>query len=275
MNPYRQTGYTFGSTTRDQAIILQAMVNLNMQQEAFQMLEKISSALSSQEWMSTQTTAFALLAACDYVKHFVGKVDGLDFSIQQAGKTEKITLTRTVYQQEIPVNHEKASVKVSNNSQNQVYARLITSSAPYHVVSKRVMSGLLMNIRYYDAAGNPIDVEQMKQGTDITAEISIKNTGITGTYQNLALSYLLPSGFEIINDRLTGNSSAFKEADYVDIRDDRYYVYFSLKQEQTKTFKFRFNAAFPGVFTQPAITCEAMYDHSIEAVLPGGKVEIR
>ncbi len=275
VNPYRQTGYTFGSTTRDQAIILQAMVNLNMQQEAFQMLEKISSALSSQEWMSTQTTAFALLAACDYVKHFVGKVDGLDFSIQQAGKTEKITLTRTVYQQEIPVNHEKASVKVSNNSQNQVYARLITSSAPYHVVSKRVMSGLLMNIRYYDAAGNPIDVEQMKQGTDITAEISIKNTGITGTYQNLALSYLLPSGFEIINERLTGNSSAFKEADYVDIRDDRYYVYFSLKQEQTKTFKFRFNAAFPGVFTQPAITCEAMYDHSIEAVLPGGKVEIR
>ncbi|MCM1030516.1 MAG: MG2 domain-containing protein [Oscillibacter sp.] len=275
VTPYRQTGYTFGSTTRDQAIILQAMVNLNMQQEAFRMLEKISSALSSQEWMSTQTTAFALLAACDYVKHFVGKVDGLDFSIQQAGNTQKITLTRTVYQQEIPVKNEKAAVKVGNNSQNQVYARLITSSAPYHVVNKRIMSGLLMDIRYYDAAGNPVDLQQLKQGTDITAEISIKNTGVTGTYQNLALSYLLPSGFEIINDRLTGNTSAFKEADYVDIRDDRYYVYFSLKQEQTKTFKFRLNAAFPGIFTQPAITCEAMYDHSIEAVLPGGKVEIR
>ncbi len=273
--PYRQTGYTFGSTTRDQALILQAMVNLNMQPEAFRMLEKISSALSSQEWMSTQTTAFALLAACDYVKHFVGKADGLDFSVQQGGDTKKITLTRTVYQQEIPVKDEKAAVKVSNNSQNQIYARLITSSAPYHVVSKRLMSGLLMNIRYYDAAGNPVNVHEIKQGTDITAEISIKNTGVTGTYQNLALSYLLPSGFEIINDRLTGNTSAFKEADYVDIRDDRYYVYFSLKQEQVKTFKFRFNAAFPGIFTQPAVTCEAMYDHSIEAVLPGGKVEIR
>lgn len=271
---YRQTGYTFGSTTRDQAIILQAMVNLNMQPEAFRMLEKISAALSSQEWMSTQTTAFALLSVCDYVKYFVGKTDGLDLTVQQAGKTQKINQSRTVYQQEISVNHEKATVEVSNNSQNQVYARLITSSAPYHVVNKRLMSGLLMNIRYYDSAGNPIDMLHLKQGTDIIAEISIKNTGVTGTYQNLALSYLLPSGFEIINDRLTGNTSAFKEADYVDIRDDRYYVYFSLKQEQSKTFRFRFNAAFPGIFTQPAISCNAMYDNSIEAVLPGGKVKI-
>lgn len=275
VNPYRQTGYTFGSTTRDQALILQAMVNLDMQQEAFRMLEKIASSLSSQEWMSTQTTAFALLAVCDYVKHFVGQIDGLDLSIRQGEKTQKITLSRTVYQQEIPVNHEKAAVKVSNDSRSQVYARLITTSAPYHEVTKRLMSGLLMNIRYYDPAGNPVSVQELRQGTDITAEISIRNTGVTGTYQNLALSYLLPSGFEIINDRITGNTSAFKEADYVDIRDDRYYVYFSLKQEQTKTFRFRFNAAFPGIFTQPAITCEAMYDHSIEAVLPGGKIEIR
>lgn len=275
VSPYRQTGYTFGSTTRDQAIILQAMVNLGMQKEAFQMLEKVSAALSSNKWMSTQTTAFALLSVCDYVKHFVGKIDGLNLSLKLAGKTQNITLTRTVYQQEIPVLNEKSSVQVTNDSKSNVYARLITSSAPYHVVTKRLMSGLLMSIRYYDAAGNPINIEQVKQGTDITAEISILNTGQIGTYQNLALSYLLPSGFEIINDRLTGNTSAFKEADYADIRDDRYYIYFSLKQNQSKTFKFRFNAAFPGIFTQPAITCNAMYDNSIEAVLPGGKVSIQ
>lgn len=275
VNPYRQTGYTFGSETRDQAIILQAMVNLGMQKEAFQMLEKVSKALSSGEWMSTQTTAFALLAVSDYVKHFVGKINGLHLSLKQSGKMQNITLTRTVFQQEIPVENEKSSVEVTNNSQSQVYARLITSSAPYHVVSKRLMSGLLMNIRYADAAGNPVDIRNIGQGSDITAEISIKNTGQIGTYQHLALSYLLPSGFEIINDRLTGNSSAFREADYADIRDDRYYVYFSLKQGQTKTFKFRFNAAFPGVFTQPAISCQAMYDNSIEAILPGGKVNIK
>lgn len=275
VEPYRQTGYTFGSTTRDQAIILESMVNLGMQEEAFQLLEKISGALSSNQWMSTQTTAFALMAVCDYVKQFVGRVDGLDLSINIAGKTENIQLTKTVYQQEIPIVHEKSSVQVKNNSTNHVYARLITVSAPYHIVTQRLMSGLLMNVRYYDDKGQTVNIRQLKQGTDITAEISIQNTGNIGTYQNLALSYLLPSGFEIINDRLTGNTSAFREADYADIRDDRYYIYFNLKQNQTKTFRFRFNAAFRGDFMQPAITCSAMYDNAIEAVLPGGEVHIK
>jgi uncharacterized protein YfaS (alpha-2-macroglobulin family) len=102
----------------------------------------------------------------------------------------------------------------------------------------------------------------------------VTNTGTVGAYENLALSYLLPSGFEIINDRLSGDLSAYKDADYVDIRDDRYYLYFGLKQNETKTFKFRFNAAFPGTYIRPAIECSAMYDNSIEAALPGGMVKI-
>ena len=84
-----------------------------------------------------------------------------------------------------------------------------------------------------------------------------------------------PSG-SVAKDRLklTGNTSAWKEAEYVDIRDDRFYVYFSLEQNQSKTFRFRCNAAFRGEYMLPAIYCSAMYDNSIQAILPGGKVKI-
>lgn len=47
VTPYRETGGTFGSTTRDNALILQSMVILNMQQDAYRMLEKISKAMGS------------------------------------------------------------------------------------------------------------------------------------------------------------------------------------------------------------------------------------
>lgn len=275
VTPYRQTGGTFGSDTRDKAIMLQSMVSLDMQQDAWQMLEQISAVLSSKEWLSTQTIAFALLAATDYVEKFVGKLDGLNFQVKENGKTKNIQTDKTVWQQELPVNKPEIKAEIENTSKSILYARLITSSAPYEVVTERSMSGLSMNITYSNDQGKPVDISNVKQGTDITAEITIRNTGISGTYDNLALSYLLPSGFEIINDRLTGNTQAFKGADYVDIRDDRYYVYFDLAQDHTKTFHFRFNAAFPGDYTRPAIQCSAMYDNSIQAVLPGGKTVIR
>lgn len=274
VSPYYQTGYTFGSALRDKALILQAMVHLRMQQPAWNMLEQISQALSSSEWLSTQTTAFALLTVSGYVQEYVGKITGLQLEITTDGKKQTVQLEKTVYQQPLSIRDGKTQAKVKNESPSQLYVRIIGSSAPFQVVTERLMSGLQMDISYYNNAGQPVSIRHLPQSTDVTAEIHIKNTGVTGTYENLALSYLLPSGFEIINDRLTGNTQAFREASYADIRDDRYYVYFNLKQNETKTFKFRFNAAFPGTFIQPAIHCSAMYDPDIEAVLPGGWVHI-
>ena len=275
VSPYRQTGGTFGSDIRDKAIILQSMIYLGMQDEAYQMLEQISAALSSNNWLSTQTTAFALLAATEYVAKFVGNTDGLKAEIQTQGQTINIQTNKTFQQEQLTIRKEESSASVKNTGTNTLYIRLITSSAPYQVVTEQILSGLSMNIRYYDDKGQSVDINNLLQGTDVTAKISVRNTGMTGTYDNLALTYLLPSGFEIINDRLTGNTQAFKDTDYVNIRDDGYDIYFSLNQNQTKTFEFRFNAAFAGDYLRPAIQCSAMYDDRIQAVLPGGKTVIR
>ncbi|MCC8172978.1 MAG: hypothetical protein LIO65_00855 [Odoribacter sp.] len=274
VDPYRQTGGTFGSSTRDKAIILQSIVSLDMQEEAYRILEQISADLSKNQWMSTQTTAYALLAASDYVNHFVGKLDAVKVDVKDVnGKTENVNIKTTVHQQELPIKDGKSSVQVKNNSQATLYVRQVTSGVPLDVVTDQIMSNLSMNVVYY-AEGKRINPDSIAQGTDVIAEISIRNTGTTGLYENLALNFLLPSGYEIINDRLTGNDDAFKNADYFDIRDDRYYVYFSLQTNQLKTFTFRFNAAFPGNYLQPAIQCSAMYDDTIEAVLPGGRMTI-
>lgn len=272
--PYWETGNTLGSSVRDKAIILESMVRLDLQQDAFRMLQQIAAALSSGEWMSTQTTAFALLSVTDYVKRYVGEIGGINIEITTGGKMESVETDKTVYQQILPLKDEKSQVTVKNKGKGNLYVRVINQWIPYGIIKEQVASGLSMSIKYYNAQNQPISIHQLPQGTDVIAEISIKNTGLTGGYQNLALSYLLPSGFEIINDRLTGNTDAFKEADYTDIRDDRYYVYFDLKQNQTKVFRFHFNAAYPGTYIRPAIVCNAMYNNNIEAILPGGETTI-
>lgn len=274
VDPYSQTGGTFGSALRDKAIMLQSMVYLNLQKDAREMLEQLSATLSSPQWLSTQTTAFALLAVSEYVEKFVGATDGIQGQITGNGISEKIRTTKTVYQQAFPPRQSIVKVQAQNTGSNAFYARLISSVIPYHTVRERIMSGLSLQITYTDDKGQKIDMDKVAQGTDITAVLTVTNTGITGTYHNLALNYLLPSGCEIINDRLTGNTQAFQGADHADIRDDRYYVYFSLEQGKSKTFRFRFNAAFPGSYDRPAIQCSAMYDNNIQAILPGGRTVI-
>ena len=56
-----------------------------------------------------------------------------------------------------------------------------------------------------DADGNPIDVAKLEQGTEFIAEVTVVHPGMRSWYENLALSQVFPSGWEINNLRLTGD----------------------------------------------------------------------
>ena len=95
-------------------------------------------------------------------------------------------------------------------------------------------------------------------------------------YQELALSQIFPSGWEIINTRMD-NIEAFKASnrpDYQDIRDDRVNTFFGLAEGRSETYRVQLNAAYQGRFYLPAVSCEAMYDNSINARVPGRWVEV-
>jgi uncharacterized protein YfaS (alpha-2-macroglobulin family) len=85
----------------------------------------------------------------------------------------------------------------------------------------------------------------------------------------IALVVPLPASWEILNYRLSGeSSSSFK---YQDIRDDRVMSYFDLGRGQSKTLSFRVNRTYAGVYFRPAIHAYAMYDESIRALIPGSR----
>ena len=273
--PYRETGGTYGSTVRDYALILQSMVILDKPQDARRMLSKISKAMGSSEWYNTQETAFALHAAAAFVQKYLGSQQGVQATVTTLAdsKTQEIRGDKTIWQIPLSIRDGQADVSVRNNSEGNLFARRITTASSLDIITEKVSSALAMDIRYYNAQSTPINIRHLKQGEDLTIEITVKNTGITGNYNALALTCLLPSGFEIINERLTGNVT-LPNADHFDIRDDRFYVYFSLPQGQSKTFRFRCNAAFRGEYILPAIQCSAMYDNSIQAITPGCKITI-
>jgi len=123
--------------------------------------------------------------------------------------------------------------------------------------------------------GSRINPENIEQGTDFLYVVRVSNPGTSGDVENLALTQLIPSGWEIRNTRLEGNAVHEKDIpDYRDIRDDRVMSYFDLDAGETKQFVVVVHAAFPGQYYLPPVSCEAMYNRDVRARLGGSVVEV-
>ena len=124
--------------------------------------------------------------------------------------------------------------------------------------------------------GGILDVQELTQGTDFAAEVTITNPGLRGDYEELAITQIFPSGWEILNNRLDDTDQYFNgpKPEYVDIRDDRVLTYFDLKRNERVTFKIFLNASYRGEFYMPAVSVEAMYDNSIASNTKGKWVKV-
>jgi hypothetical protein len=96
---------------------------------------------------------------------------------------------------------------------------------------------------------------------------------------NVAVTDLLPAGFEIENPRLTEttNYSFITNAstpEYMDIRDDRMNIYTSFSGSRTRTFYYMVRAVSAGVHQYSPVVAEAMYNADYYSASGGGKVRI-
>jgi uncharacterized protein YfaS (alpha-2-macroglobulin family) len=268
---------TFGSSDRDQAMILETLTLLNERTKSFALVKILSDALNSNSWMSTQTTAYCLLSIAKYA---AGEKGAKEIAIEytDAGRTQKVTSKMPVWQADLSVADKTGKDKVSfkNTSATSLYVRITASGIPAPGNEKANAHGLEITAKFVNENGSEIDVSRLQQGTDFKAVMTVYNPGGMGTYTNMILSEIFPSGWEIVNTRLNDDNAATERTnyDYIDIRDDRVYTYFSINPGTRKTFVVQLSAAYRGRFYLPAFSCEAMYDASIAANTEGKWVEV-
>ncbi len=121
---------------------------------------------------------------------------------------------------------------------------------------------ITMTVNYTDKNGNPVNLTNLAAGTDLRVQMTVNNPS---EYQvtELALSYYLPSGWELVNDRVNGEMTGNEGAKHIDLRDDRAYFYFDLMPRSKKTFTLKANATYEGNYMIPAVRCEDMYNNEI------------
>lgn len=274
---YSSTDMTYGSDVRDEAMILETLVLLDDKPRAAMVMSNVAQRLGSEEWMSTQTTAYALLAISRLTGRFTdNKV--LEFNYTINGQTAGYRSSSRIAQIPVKVQGRTAgNVNVSNKTGQLLYTRLILRGQPEIGDQTAEESNLNIEVVYKDLKGKTLDPLRMEQGTDFKAEVTIINPGLLGNYEQMALSQIFPSGWEILNTRMDENditTSAYSIPRYQDVRDDRVYTYFSLGARQKVTYVVLLNASYLGKFYLPGVSCEAMYDGRIRARQPGKWVEV-
>ncbi len=292
---YKELGWTYGSDQRDQAIILECISVIGNRVRGASLSKKIAKALSSSEWMSTQTTGYSLIAIAKYAGVDKGEDTKMDFRFRiDGGKWQDATSTKPIYQVELNAGKSlEGRVEVKNKSGKLIFARVMTEGIPVKGDQDKSQNDLRMTIKYLDMDGEPINPDGIEQGTDFMAEIKLTNPGTKGDLDELALTQIFPSGWEIHNARMTGESFSREIAipEYQDVRDDRVLTYFDLgspgnkyrypwsypsrkTDKSSKTFRILLNASYLGRFYLPTVYCEAMYDKSISARIPGQWVSV-
>ncbi|WP_369441081.1 alpha-2-macroglobulin family protein [Algibacter lectus] len=272
--PLKNNYYTYGSVDRNRAMALETMV-LTKNSKMRDLAETIAKDLSSNRWMSTQTSAFSLLAMAKMVNANGGKALSLSYSIN--GKTETITTKSAIASRELQVNNGANSITLTNQKDNLVYVRVLNSGKLPLGNEIAEQRGLSISVAYKDLDGNKIDVSKLQQGQDFLATVQVSNLKDYNV-NDIALTQIFPSGWEIVNTRFTAfGSSTTSQARFTDIRDDRVNFYFDLSKKgkySTKTFNVMLNAAYLGTYYLYGVQAEAMYDNDFLVRTKGQWIEV-
>lgn len=274
---YSEYDETFGSDVRDQSIQLMTLCLLDKGKEAATLVKELSKQLSSDDWLSTQSTAFALVALSDYLAKY--RVDGaMDFTYACGGKDGQVKTDKNIWSETLlDKAGTSASVELKNTGKSTLFARIITEGIPEQGEEKAYANGVSLAVSYVDLNGSPVNVAQLEQGTNFSAVVTVKNPSARG-YNNLVLSEIFPAGWEILNTRFLNESvtdSLSAGVNYQDIRDDRVYSYIDrLPAGSQVTVKINLCAVYPGRFYLPPVYCEAMYDYLIRANTAGQEVTV-
>ena len=283
--PYSSMNLIYGSSDRDEAMILETLILMKRDRDALQQAKKVSQNLAQENWFNTQSTAFALMAMGRLAEQLSGT---LDFTWSWNGKQQPaVKSAKAVFEKEIATSPKSGTVSVKNQGKGALSVDLITRTQLLNDTLPAIADNIRLDVKYTDMAGSPISVEDIRQGTDFMSAVTLSNISGTSDYSNLALTHIIPSGWEIYNERMivpeasssnsneanTPESSADKYT-YKDIRDDRVLTYFDLRRDESKTFTVRLQATYAGNFILPAIQCEAMYDAAVQARTKAGRTTV-
>ena len=210
------------------------------------------------------------------------------------------------------VNFTSDAAKLRFTSGSKIGAFYLMTQAGFDtkLPTQDIKNGLEVNREYTDLAGKPL--KSIKLGDEIEVHVKLRSIG-GATHNNIAVVDLLPGGFEVVLEPITGTGEqaqlpgpqaerAEGEGDaepsndtyaapiqswqapvglakstwtieYADVREDRVVLYGTIGAD-VKEFVYKIKATNTGTYVVPPTFGESMYDRSVQARSLGGKLTV-
>lgn len=278
---YIEFSGTYGSTVRDQAVMLDVLTAIGDYDSGIQLYNEIARAVSSNRWYSTQTTAYSLMALSKYAEA-VGKQGTKLTGTMAVGDSDPSTIEFTETVEVIPITTVGQEQLVFKNTADiPLFVSLQWEGIPRRGNIEPEQSRLYLDVSYYDEQGNAVDIRQLQQGDSIYAVYRVSQEQYD-SISELALVQVLPAGWEIENLRLLDQDLPqwtegynLGHEEYVDIRDDRIMWFFDMDSwVDNYDFIVKLNAVTVGQFYLPPTLLEAMYNNDYKVTTEGRYVEV-
>lgn len=255
----------YSSPLRDKAMALESMLLIGDNTQVFQLANEIAKEFTVSS-CNTQEIGFVSVAMSRLSGWYKGKNNSI--ILKEPDMNPKI-INGIDGVENYSLNPKMNSVCIENNGDEEIHVTLTTiSKSRIDDKIKAVENGTSVNIEYLNLQNEKININNLNQGDEFIARISIRNKQPSSS---MALSFVIPSGWEIWNERLIDSVNKDKVSN-VDIRDDRVNLYFSIDRNELVSFKVRLRAAYKGTFILPQIVCEDMYKTNCRAVTENGRI---
>lgn len=269
--------YDYGSDLRDDAAVITLMGEhkLAATPQLLTMSETLARVRAERYWMSTQESAWLLLAANAMMA--TGPAE-MHLTVGSDAVNQK-----EAYYRNIGINNGPLVVK--NNGERDVFQVITMSGVPLDPQPAEV-NGFALSRSYYRPDGTPTQLKDIRQNDLIVVMVDV--TAQSTLAQQVILADMLPAGFELENTRLYGNSGALGNLAWlgdsltipenVEFRADRYVAAVNMGEYYYSRQQFRIayimRAVTPGTFAVPGSYVEDMYIPSRFARTEAGMVTI-
>ncbi|KAA5545024.1 alpha-2-macroglobulin family protein [Adhaeribacter rhizoryzae] len=266
---------SFYSVTRDMALSLNSLLEADPDNAQIGTLARhLSQELRSTRWYNTQERAFALMALGKMARRSQGN---LTAKITQSGKNIGSFSGKDV---SLANKLNRGSINIQTSGKGTLYyfweVEGISQSGSY----KPEDNFLQVRRTFLDRNGREIQNNTVKQNDLVVVRIALQSLDGRNV-PNVAITDLLPAGFEIENPRLLTerefnwlNDQKPDVPDYTDIRDDRINLY-ATARPKPQYFYYQVRAVTQGNFQLGPVGADAMYNAEYHSYGGGGVMRVR
>lgn len=269
----QQTGGSFYSALRDEAIALNALIDADPAHAQIPVMAKhVSSRLKTERWLNTQERSFSFLALGKLARSAANSNATAEIKVN--GKT---VATVDGNWKGTSEQLKSANVELVVKGSGRIYYTWVAEGISTTGDYKEEDSYIKVRRQFYDRFGKAITGNTFKQNDLIIVELSLENA-YNGTVQNIVLTDLLPAGFEIENPRTKDLPGMYwikneSQPTALDVRDDRIHFFVDAYAAKQRYY-YAVRAVALGQFRQGPVSGDAMYNGEIHSYHGAGMIKV-